>query len=86
MKQSDPAKRDLETSRFIAAWIKAFDSPPTGSELSSFLGCSPAVACGRMWWAWKRGWLHRDQFAGLRRYTPVYERLPFFLREQRPVI
>ena len=82
----DTAKTDCEVARLVAAWIKAFGQPPTGGELAPILGINAQGVCERMRRAADRGWLKRDRDGGHRCYTPVWDLLPAYLRERRPVI
>jgi hypothetical protein len=76
------AQIDVQTARMVAAYIKAFGVSPRGSQLASILGIQERTAMRRMQRAARRGWLHRRY----RGYWPVYDRLPLYLREPRPVV
>lgn len=83
---SKPTRQEIQTARYVAAWIKAFGYPPTSRELAPALGISRAAMRQRMYRAAKRGWLRTDPFAMERNWTPAWELMPKHLRESRPEV
>lgn len=77
--------RHAQTARQVAAWIKAYGVSPTGVELAAVMGTSTMTAIQRMHNAERHGFLRLIRTRRNRRYEPVWELLPGYLQEARPM-